>query len=375
MAKIFYGMNQSLDGYVDHDRFAPDPTLFRHFIDQTHALTGSLYGRGLYELMAYWDEDQPGWDEAERDFAAAWRSKPKWVVSRSLNSVGPNATLVEGDLAAFVRRLKAEHDGEIEVGGPVLAQSAAKPADIPAAELYRAQTIVTGTGETNRIIGFAACLEDVLVKASGQLRLAGDPRLGPYKADAAKLVRDFSYRDEKGGKPKNDEQGTRDRSFVLTAEFDATAVNGILDKLGAKPWLSHRPVLGMFVEMQNGARRYLVAADSKETELQRAALDAAAAKRGMKVVLPDAAELTGIIANGEALAAIAPARLAELAAARGAEAVLVAHLVDDRALRWTSQWRIDWQGKSLQWQAAAVTFDEAFRQGIGAAAQIIAGAP
>lgn len=257
-----------------------------------------------------------------------------------------------------------------------IAQGAIKPAGVPVAELYRAQAIVTGTGETNRIVGFAACLEDVIVKASGQLRLAGDPRLDAYKADAAKLVRNFSYRDEKGGKPKNDEQGTRDRSFVLTAEFDETGVNGILEKLGVKPWLSHRPVLGVFVEMQNGARRYLVAADTMETELQRAALGAAAAKRGMQIVLPDAAELTGIGAKGEALAGVAPARLAEVASRRGGEAVLAARLVwNDGELRWTSDWRIDWQGKSQQWKAAAVTFDEAFRQGIGAAAQIIAGQP
>jgi len=258
--------------------------------------------------------------------------------------------------------------------GPVLAQDAAKPAGIPAAELYRAQTIVTGTGEANRIIGFAACLEDVLVKVSGQLRLAGDKRLRPYKAEAARLVRDFSYRDEKGGKPKNDEQGTRDRSFVLTAEFDETGVNGILAKLGVKPWLSHRPVLGMFVEMQNGARRYVIAADSKETELQRAALLAAGAKRGMQIVLPDAAGLAGIGAGDQAIAAIAPAKLVEVAAARGAEAVLVARLVwDDRELRWTADWQIERQGRSQRRQLSAVTFDEAFRQGIGAAAQILAG--
>lgn len=249
-------------------------------------------------------------------------------------------------------------------------------AGIAVAELYRAQAIVTGTGEANRIGGFASCLEDVLVKISGQLRLAGDPRLDRYKAEAAKLVRDFSYRDEKGGKPKNDEQGTRDRSFVLTTEFDATGVNGVLAELGVKPWLSHRPVLAVFVQMQNGARQYQVTADSKETELQRAALGAAAAKRGMLVVLPDAAELTGIAAKGEALGGVSPARLAEVASRRGAEAVLVARLVwDDQELRWTSEWQIDWQGRSQRWQAAAVTFDEAFRQGIGAAAQIIVGPP
>lgn len=123
MAKLVFGMNQSLDGYVDHQAFAPDPVLFRHFIDQARALTGSVYGRRLYEVMRYWDEDHPEWTPEERDFAAAWRIKPKWVVSRSLRSVGPNATLVEDDVEAVIRRLKSELVGEIEVGGPDLAGS------------------------------------------------------------------------------------------------------------------------------------------------------------------------------------------------------------------------------------------------------------
>ncbi|WP_165190854.1 dihydrofolate reductase family protein [Caulobacter soli] len=123
MAKLFFGMNQSLDGYVDHMGFGPGPGLFRHFIDQTRGLTGSLYGRRLYEIMRYWDEDHPEWDAPRRDFAAAWRGNPKWVVSRSLKSIGPNATLVEGDLGTAIRDLKAAHVGEIEVGGPDLARS------------------------------------------------------------------------------------------------------------------------------------------------------------------------------------------------------------------------------------------------------------
>ena len=60
---------------------------------------------------------------SERAFAAAWRKQPKWVVSRTLKSVGPNATLVGDDLEGAIRELKAERDGEIEVAGPDLAQS------------------------------------------------------------------------------------------------------------------------------------------------------------------------------------------------------------------------------------------------------------
>lgn len=123
MAKIVFGMNVSLDGYVDHQKFAPGLELFRHWIGQVRAQTGSVYGRRLYEIMSYWDDDQPNWTPEEREFATAWRGQTKWVVSRSLQSVGPNATLVANDLEGLMRRLKAEFIGEIDVGGPDLAGS------------------------------------------------------------------------------------------------------------------------------------------------------------------------------------------------------------------------------------------------------------
>ena len=123
MAKLVFGMNQSLDGYVDHMAFGPSPTLFRHFVEEARQQAGSVYGRQVYELMRYWDDDHPEWDADKRAFAAAWRSQHKWVVSRSLKSVGPNTTLIEGDLEDAVRAVKAERDGEIEVAGPALAGS------------------------------------------------------------------------------------------------------------------------------------------------------------------------------------------------------------------------------------------------------------
>src|SRR5262249_32107315 len=99
------------------------PTLFRHFIEQAQSQTGSVYGRVMYEVMRYWDDDQPEWGAEERAFAVAWRNQPKWVVSRSLKSVGPNASLVANDLEGAIRARKAERDGEIEVAGPQLAHS------------------------------------------------------------------------------------------------------------------------------------------------------------------------------------------------------------------------------------------------------------
>lgn len=121
MAKLVFGMNLSLDGYVDHDAMETGPELFRHWTEHVGGLAGSVYGRRMYEIMRYWDEDQPGWGEVERDFADAWRGVPKTVVSRTLTEVGPNASLLGGDFGPAVEALKAATAGTIEVAGAELA--------------------------------------------------------------------------------------------------------------------------------------------------------------------------------------------------------------------------------------------------------------
>jgi hypothetical protein len=99
MAKLVFGMNQSLDGYVDHPEMRTGPALFRHWIEHVRDLTGSVYGRRMYEAMRYWDEDRPEWSAEQHEFA----------------------TLVEDDIEAVIRGLKARLVGEIAVSGPDLA--------------------------------------------------------------------------------------------------------------------------------------------------------------------------------------------------------------------------------------------------------------
>ncbi len=123
MGKLVFGMMQSLDGYISGVAGGPQlpppgDRLQRHFNDLMHRLAAVVYGRGMYEVMRYWDEDQADWDSVERDFAAAWRAKPVWVASHTLQSVGPNATLIQDDAGAFVRKLKADVSGEIGIAGP-----------------------------------------------------------------------------------------------------------------------------------------------------------------------------------------------------------------------------------------------------------------
>src|SRR3984885_3926701 len=169
MAKLVFGLNQSLDGYVDHQKFGPAPGLFRHFIEQVRGLTGMVYGRGMYEVMRYWDGDLPDWDGEERDYAAVWRSQPKWVVSRSLKSVGPNASLVADDIEAAIRRLKAELAGEIEVAGPDLARSLTDLGLIDEYRLYlppvvlgRGKPFFAGPRPPLRLVASDLIVEDVI---------------------------------------------------------------------------------------------------------------------------------------------------------------------------------------------------------------------
>lgn len=148
MAKLVFGMNVSLDGYVDHMAFVPSPTLFRQFVADAEGQAGSVYGRKVYQLMQYWDDEHPEWDDDKRAFAAAWRKQPKWVVSRSLKpqSVGANASLVTGDLAGAMRKLKTERDGEIEVAGPELAHSLTELGLIDEYRIYL-HPVVLGQGK------------------------------------------------------------------------------------------------------------------------------------------------------------------------------------------------------------------------------------
>jgi dihydrofolate reductase len=90
VAKLVYGLHQSLDGYVDHMKLGPPaPAAFRHFVELMRGLTGVIYGRRMYEIMSYWDGDVPDWDAEDREFAVAWRSRPKRVVRVRSSRLAP----------------------------------------------------------------------------------------------------------------------------------------------------------------------------------------------------------------------------------------------------------------------------------------------
>lgn len=176
MGRLVYGMMQSLDGYVDGvgDSLTfppPGPLLTAHFQERARHIAGCLYGRRMYEVMRYWDDDQPDWDAGDHAFAAIWRAQPKWVISTTLTSVENNATLVRDDLESRVRQLKRDIDGEIDVAGPTLAATLTDLGLIDEYRLYL-RPLVLGDGKA------------FFARARPALRVAASDRIG----DEAVLV-------------------------------------------------------------------------------------------------------------------------------------------------------------------------------------------
>jgi hypothetical protein len=241
-------------------------------------------------------------------------------------------------------------------------------------ELYQARTVVTGQGEESRRFGFPVCLEQVLVKVSGDPRLTGDPEVAALAGQAATIVTDFAFRDLLAGIPVHDEQGTRDRPYELTVRFDPAKIDGALRALGREPWGAVRPRLAVFVGVELGGTTYLLASDGARGRDQREALAAAAARYGMPIALPDQAALAAADLSYAGLQAIDPGRLDPTAEALGGDLALAGNLVwSEQALGWIADWRMDAGGESYRWQIRGAGFDDAFRSAMAGAAQILSG--
>lgn len=241
-------------------------------------------------------------------------------------------------------------------------------------DLYQASTLVTGQGEANRVLGYGRCLRDVIVKASGDLRLLHDSRLDALEQDAARFVREFRYRDLLAGIPIHDEQGSRDRPFELTVEFDAARIDDALRALGRQPWSAERPRVIAFVSIQKGGANYLLASDGERGIDEREALAAAAKQRGLPVTLPTRAVLAEADATLKALSRDEGQNLEDAARRMGGDFALSGRMIwDEQAPGWIADWGLSAAGRHYRWRTRMATFDDTFRSGIGGAAQILAG--
>ncbi len=131
MRKLIYSLGVSLDGFIagpggDISWSAPDEELHRFHNEQVRELGAHLLGRGLYEVMRYWEtaeEENPSAPEHELEFARVWKDTPKIVFSTTLDEVEGNARLVRDGVAEEVARLKEQPGKDLAVGGAGLAST------------------------------------------------------------------------------------------------------------------------------------------------------------------------------------------------------------------------------------------------------------
>ena len=243
-----------------------------------------------------------------------------------------------------------------------------------AADLYQANAFVTDEGEAERARGFALCLDQVLVKVSGDPSISRDPALAGIQAQAAGFVAGFSYHDRMSGIPVHDEQGTRERPFDLTVTFDPAKVDEALAQLGRTPWREPRPRLAVLLGVRDATASYVLAEDGARGLGQRQSLAQTASRRGIVLALPKAALLDARGLTYARLAAAPAQRLGALAQASGGEAALAGTLVWTEArLGWTARWRLVWHGRERRWKVSGVSFDDAFRNAIDGAVAILSG--
>jgi uncharacterized protein len=233
-------------------------------------------------------------------------------------------------------------------------------------DLYSGQAIVTGTVEPERTRGFRIALKDVMVKLTGDARLADSDKLAPLLEKPHPLVEAFEYEDRMKGIPLHDEQGTRERPHFLRVRFKPAEMDKVLADLGLKKW-TDRPVLAVWLGVKTAVGSYVLAKTGDDGYAQRAVVMETSERRGIPVALPDAESSVSV-------AEVAAGDLDKLqAASKPAGAWLSGVLSITDSGYWDITWRLDWEGKSRSWKREGVSFDAAIKDGMQTAALIFSG--
>jgi uncharacterized protein len=240
--------------------------------------------------------------------------------------------------------------------------------------LYRATAIVTGTGEENRLIGFRLTMEDVIVRVSGDYRLIVSGKAAPTIADAASFVTNIHYHDRYEGIPVHDEQGTHDRPHDLTVDFDQARINTALFSMGSRPWLLPRPRLLVVLGVRNAKGTFVLSGDGDQGFYMRDSFTASSDRIAIPIALPSLAAIKSANLQPEAIGTADLASLDALAKENGADQALAGTLEwSDAARGWIAEWRLTFAGRNYAWRMRGVSFDDAFRNALRGAAQVLSG--
>jgi uncharacterized protein len=255
--------------------------------------------------------------------------------------------------------------------GAVLFVASAASAQAPAMtddDLYKAETVVTGTGEAERMRGFRIVTEEAIIKLTGNAGLAGSARIEPILGQAAGLIAEFTYEDRMKSIPVHDEQGTRDRPHFLRVRFDKAKLDAALTAANLRKWGADRPLLAVWLGIREGRGKYVLAADGPAGYGQREVLKEASKKRGVPIVLPPAGSA---VITYESIDKGLFHILQQESQKLGAAGVLYGMLDFDGNVGWNTRWTLSAAGGYGQWAMKSVTFDVALKGAIEEAAAVL----
>lgn len=242
----------------------------------------------------------------------------------------------------------------------VLAALISVPAT--AADLYSGEAIVTGRdADAERDRGLRIALTEALVKLSGDARLAERPDLASLLDRAGAAVASLSYEDRLAKKKLMDEQGTRQRSYLMTVQFKPEVVDALLAALGARAWTTERPRVLVLLGVTDLKGPYALAADSERGWGQREVFADLSRRRGLPLVLPEQAALAQT------------SHVADLRQRYRAGAVLMGTMTLRPNGTWDTGWTLLRDGTPEAWEVADTTFDRAIRDGVDRTARVLAG--
>jgi dihydrofolate reductase len=150
VGRLIYAAMCSLDGYTEDESgdfgwAMPDEEVHKFANDLERPLGTYVYGRRMYETMAYWETDDPDWNAVLTDYAEVWRAADKVVYSRTLTEVGTARTRLAGEFdPAELRELKERSGHDIGIGGPTIAAEALRAGLVDEVALLLFPVVVGG---------------------------------------------------------------------------------------------------------------------------------------------------------------------------------------------------------------------------------------
>jgi dihydrofolate reductase len=152
MAELIYSAIMSLDGYVadeegKFDWAEPDDEVHAFVNDLERPIGTNLYGRRMYEVMAYWETAHTVPDQPPEilDYAEIWRAADKVVYSTTLEEASTARTRIEREFDPdAVQRMKADAERDLSIGGPTLAAQAIAAGLVDELHLFVAPVVVGG---------------------------------------------------------------------------------------------------------------------------------------------------------------------------------------------------------------------------------------